>query len=135
MSTETKTTIENDVKQAGQKKEATRTVPVTLEADQSAVIVNSDTMAIVDKMYTTQDDVANESKYIRTFMHGAVLAAAKQECRRLQGIWKNAIHKESDLHPTWTAEKCELELLQSKKMQNLKAQVDVALSLLKTEFK
>ena len=130
---DTKATIEQDVKQAA--KQATRTVPVTLESDQSAVIVNSDTMEIVSKMYTAQDDIANENKFIRTFIHSAVTAGAKQECRRIVGVWENAITKENKLHPAWSREKAESELLQSKKMQELKALVDVALSLLKTEFK
>lgn len=135
MSIETKTSIEHDVKNASQKKDETRTVPVTLTNDQSAVILNSDTMEIVNKMYTAQDDIANEAKYIRTFVHSAVVSGAKQECRRLVGVWENAITKENKLHPAWSRERAEQELLQSKKMQELKALVDVALSLLKTEFK
>lgn len=127
--------IENEVKAASQKKDETRTVPVTLTNDQSAVILNSDTMEIVNKMYTAQDDIANEAKYIRTFVHSAVVSGAKQECRRLVGVWENAITKENKLHPAWSRERAEAELLQSKKMQELKALVDVALSLLKTEFK
>jgi len=130
------TTVEQDVKQASAKQtDKSRTVPVTLNEDQSAVILNSDTMEIVSKMYTAQDDIANEAKYIRTFVHSAVVAGAKQECRRLVGVWENAITKENKLHPAWSREKAEAELLQSKKMQELKALVDVALSLLKTEFK
>jgi len=139
MSVETKnntqSTIEHDNKQASQKKEETRTMPVTLNSDQSAVILNSDTMAIVDKMYTAQDDIANEGKFVRTFIHTAVTMGAKQECRRIVGVWENAITKENKLHPSWSRERAESELLQSKKMQELKALVDVALSLLKTEFK
>lgn len=131
--TPSKSTIENDVRST--KKDETRTVPVTLTNDQSAVILNSDTMEIVNKMYTAQDDIANEAKYIRTFVHSAVVSGAKQECRRLVGVWENAITKENKLHPAWSRERAELELLQSKKMQELKALVDVALSLLKTEFK
>ena len=127
--------IENDVRQASQNKDETRTVPVTLTIDQTAVILNSDTMAIVGQMYTAQDNIANEAKYIRTFIHTAVLSGAKQECRRLVGVWENAITKENKLHPTWSRERAEQELLESKKMQELKALVDVALSLLKTEFK
>lgn len=126
-------TLENATKQAS--KPVQKTVPVTLESDQSAVIVNSDTMEIVSKMYTAQDDIANESKFIRTFLHSCVTAGAKQECRRIVGVWENAITKENKLHPAWSREKAESELLQSKKMQELKALVDVALSLLKTEFK
>jgi hypothetical protein len=129
------TTVEQDVKQASAKQDKQRTIPVTLNEDQSAVILNSDTMEIVSKMYTAQDDIANETKYIRTFVHSAVVAGAKQECRRLVGVWENAITKENKLHPSWSRERAESELLQSKKMQELKALVDVALSLLKTEFK
>lgn len=127
--------IEQDVKAASTKQDNTRTVPVTLTNDQTAVILNSDTMEIVNKMYTAQDDIANEAKYIRTFVHSAVVSGAKQECRRLVGVWENAITKENKLHPAWSRERAEQELLQSKKMQELKALVDVALSLLKTEFK
>lgn len=132
---ETKQTLETSVKQANDNKPKPAAVTVTLLEDQTAVILNSDTMAIVDKMYTAQDDIANESKYVRTFIHSAVVAGAKQECRRLVGVWENAITKENKLHPTWSRERAEQELLQSKKMQELKALVDVAVSLLKTEFK
>lgn len=130
-----KVTLESSVKQATDNKPKERPITVTLLEDQTAVILNSDTMAIVDKMYTAQDDIANESKYVRTFIHSAVVAGAKQECRRLVGVWENAITKENKLHPTWSRERAEQELLQSKKMQELKALVDVAVSLLKTEFK
>ena len=129
----TKESIETTHKQTPEQSE--RTVPVTLKVDQSAVVLNVDTMAIVGKMYTAQDDIANESKYIRTFIHTAVIAGAKQECRRISGVWENAITKENKLHPTWSRERAEQELLQSRKMQELKALVDVAVSLLKTEFK
>lgn len=132
---ETKQTLETSVKQANDNKPKPAAVTVTLLEDQTAVILNSDTMAIVDKMYTAQDDIANESKYVRTFLHSCVVAGAKQECRRLVGVWENAITKENKLHPTWSRERAEQELLQSKKMQELKALVDVAVSLLKTEFK
>lgn len=130
-----KTTLETSVKQAVKTAREQHTVNVTLESDQSAVILNSDTMDIVSKMFTSQDDIANENKYIRTFVHTAVISGAKQECRRLVNVWENAITKENKLHPTWSREQAEAELLQSKKMQELKAQVDVASSLLKTEFK
>jgi hypothetical protein len=110
-------------------------ITVTVASDQQAVVLNADTMAIIDKMYTSQDDIANESKYIRSFIHGAVVAGAKQECRRLQNVWENAITKENKLHPTWSREQAETELLQSKKMKEFKSLVDVAVSLLKTEFK
>ena len=135
MATETKNqTLESAVSQAsGKAKE--HTVSVTLLDDQSAVILNTDTMAIVGKMFAAQDDIVNESKYIRTFIHSAVTAGAEQECRRLVGVWENAITKENKLHPTWSRERAEQELLQSRKMQEFKALVDVALSLLKTEFK
>lgn len=132
---ETKTTIENDVKQSTQKKDDLRTISVSITKDQTAVVLNSDTMEIVSKMFTSQDDIANETKYTRTFIHSAVIAGAKQECRRLANVWENAITKENKLHPAWSREQAEQELLQSKKMQELKAQVDVAVSLLKTEFK
>lgn len=128
-------TIENALKGASNVKNDTHTVSVTVTGDQSAVVLNSDTMEIVNKMYTAQDDIANEAKYIRTFVHSAVVSGAKQECRRLVGVWENAITKENKLHPAWSRERAEQELLQSKKMQELKALVDVALSLLKTEFK
>lgn len=130
-----KVTLDSGVKQANDNKPKERPITVTLLEDQTAVILNNDTMAIVDKMYTAQDDIANESKYVRTFIHSAVVAGAKQECRRLVGVWENAITKENKLHPTWSRERAEQELLQSKKMQELKALVDVAVSLLKTEFK
>lgn len=128
--------IETAVKQATKHAKAEPTkVTVTIESDQTAVILNSDTMEIVSKMYTSQADIASENKYIRTFVHTAVINGAKQECRRLVNVWENAITKENKLHPTWSREQSEQELLQSKRMQELKAQVDVAASLLKTEFK
>lgn len=126
--------LESAVK-AAVKDSKTRTTTVTLEQDQTAVILNSDTMEFVSKMYTAQDDISNESKFNRTFIHTAVLAGAKQECRRIVNVWENAITKENKLHPAWSREQAERELLQSKKMQELKSLVDVALSLLKTEFK
>lgn len=135
MSIETKNTIESDVRTASAVKNDTRTIPVSVTKDQTAVVLNSDTMEIVSKMFTSQDDIANETKYTRTFIHSAVIAGAKQECRRLANVWENAITKENKLHPAWSREQSEQELLQSKKMQELKAQVDVAVSLLKTEFK
>jgi hypothetical protein len=128
------TSIESAVKEAvAQSKE--RIVPVTVKEDQEAVVLNADTMAMVNRMFSAQDDIANESKFTRTFIHTAVLAGAKQECRRISGVWENAITKENKLHPAWSREKAESELLQSRKMQELKALVDVAQSLLKTEFK
>lgn len=127
------TTIEQDVKQAKQDK--THTVPVTLTDEQTAVVLNSDTMTLVSKMFASQDNIAHEAKYTRTFIHTAVIAAAKQECRRIANVWENAITKENKLHPTWSRERAEQELLESRKMQELKAQVDIAVSLLKTEFK
>jgi hypothetical protein len=110
-------------------------ITVTVASDQQAVVLNADTMELVDKMFTSQDDIANETKFVRAFIHGAVVAGAKQECRRLQNEWENAITKENKIHPSWSREQSEAELLQRKKMQELKARVDVALSLLKTEFK
>lgn len=130
-----KVTLESSVKQATDNKPKERPVTVTLLEDQIAVILNSDTMAIVERLFTTQDNYSNESKYIRVFMHTAAVMCAKQECRRLVNEWENAITKENKLHPTWSRERAEQELLESKKMQQLKARVDVAVSLLKTEFK
>lgn len=136
MSTSTQVTpLETSVKNASAAKDKVRTVSVSLNEGQSAVIVNDDTLDIVNKMFATQDDLANESKYQRRFLHTATIMLAKQESRRVVNEYENAITKENKLHPAWSREKAEEEILQSKKMQNLKARVDVALSLLKTEFK
>lgn len=112
-----------------------REVKVTLAESQEAVIVHENTMQIIGKLFTAQDDIENESKYTRAFLHSAVLQAGKQECRRIQNLWETAVTNVTKLHPTMNREQAAAELLASRKMRELKARVDVATSLLKTEFK
>lgn len=131
--------IEQDVKQSAQGNKAKEvkpiTTPVTHDEQHAPVVLHNDTLSIVTKMFTAQSDYENESKYTRTFMHTAVLQAAKAECRRIINAWENAVSKVSRLHPTETREKCEAMLLESKKNREIKAQVEIAVSLLKDEFK
>ena len=111
------------------------TTPVTHDEQHAPIVLHNDTLAVVGKMFATQTDYENESKFARTFMHTAVLGAAKAECRRIQNVWENAITKLNKLHPTMTREQAEQQLLESKRNKEIKAQVDIATSLLKDEFK
>lgn len=134
--TTTPQSLENAVKSAAQaSKKELKTTPVTHDEQHSPVILHNDTIAVLGKMFTAQDDYDNESKYQRTAMHTAVLGWAKAECRRIQNAWENAITKVNKLHPTMSREDCEKQLLESKKNKEFYAQVQVATSLLKDEFK
>lgn len=108
---------------------------VSHDEQHTPVVLHNDTVAVISKMFAAQSDFENESKYMRTFMHTAVLSAAKQECRRIINVWENAVSKVSRLHPTMTREQCEAQLLESKKNREIKARVEIAASLLKDEFK
>lgn len=137
MANDTATTLEQDVKQASVKQAAPKVkVPAfEIEPEQAVAILNADTLTLIGKMFTAQDEYENEAKYSRKFLHLATVAFARQTCRTMIEAWKREIHKVSDLHPTWSQEQCESELLQSRKKQAQKAMVDVAVSLLKSEFK
>lgn len=134
-STSTVETLESSVKNSKRQDTKLITSPVTHDEQHAPVVLHNDTLAIVTKMFTAQSDFENESKYTRTFMHSAVLGAAKAECRRIINSWENAVSKVSKLHPTQTREQCESMLLESKKNREIKAQVEIAVSLLKDEFK
>lgn len=127
--------LEAAVKNAPQTKRELKTTPVTHDEQHEPIVLHRDTVAILGKMFTAQDDYDNESKYQRTAMHTAVLGWAKAECRRIQNAWENAITKVNKLHPTMSREACEAQLLESKKNKEFYAQVQVATSLLKDEFK
>lgn len=127
--------VQQEEKQAPSKKQQLIETKVSHDEQHSAVALHNDTLAVVSKMFAAQSDFENESKYLRTFMHTAVLNAAKAECRRIANAWENAVSKVSRLHPTMTREQCEAQLLESKKNREIKAQVEIAVSLLKDEFK
>lgn len=133
-------TIEQDTKTAAVNtskadKQKLVTTPVTHDDQHTAIVLHNDTVAVIGRMFATQSDFENESKFQRTFMHTAVLAAAKQECRRIQNLWENVITKYNKMHTTMSREQAEAELLESKRNREIKAQVDIATSLLKDEFK
>jgi hypothetical protein len=135
MTTENNATLENAVKTNVRKDVVLRETKVTHDEQHAPVVLHVDTLAVVSKMFTSQSDFENESKYTRTFLHTAVLSAAKQECRRIINAWENAITKVNKLHPTMSREQAEAQLLESKKNKEIKSQVEIAVSLLKDEFK
>lgn len=112
-------------------KEVTQTVPVTVGEKQAAVVVHEDTMSIVGKIFACQNDIENESKFVRMFMHDSVVAGAKAFTQRIIATWENAVTKYSRLHPTLTREDAEKDLLASKKARELKALHDIAIGLRK----
>lgn len=128
-------TLEQSAKNAKPISARLQETRVSHDEQHEPIVLHNDTMSIVRKMFTAQSDFENESKYTRTFMHTAVLSAAKAECRRVVNAWENAVSKVSKLHPTMTRDQCESQLLESKKNREIHAQVEIALSLLKDEFK
>ena len=134
-------TIQHDVKQSAAGSTSSRSdkklteTKVTHDDQHAPVVLHNDTLTIVAKMFATQEDYENESKFSRVFFHSAVLSQAKQECRRIVNLWENVITKYNKLHPTMSREQAEADLLESKKNKQIKAQVDIATSLLKDEFK
>lgn len=134
--TPSRTTLESDSKNVSTRKESKlSTTPVTHDDQHSPIVLHNDTLSVVGKMFAAQSDFENESKYQRVFFHSAVLSAAKQECRRIINAWENAITKVNKLHPTMTREQAEAQLLESKRNREVKAQVEICVSLLKDEFK
>lgn len=134
--TSTVETLEQQVKNTPAKKDVKlQETKVTHDEQHAPVVLHNDTLAIVTKMFTAQSDYENESKYTRTFMHTAVLGAAKAECRRIINSYENEVSRVSKLHPSITREACEVMLLESKKWKQVKAQVEICVSLLKDEFK
>ena len=112
-------------------KEVSQVVNVTVGEKQAAVVVHEDTMSIVGKIFACQNDIENESKFVRMFMHDSVVAGAKAFTQRIISTWENAVTKYSRLHPTLTREDAEFDLLASKKARELKALHDVAVGLRK----
>lgn len=135
--TPTVSTLEASLKQAEKNSKATKLqeTKVTHDEQHAAIVLHNDTLSVIGKMFTAQSDFENESKFQRVAMHTAVLAWAKQECRRVINAWENEITKFNKLHPTMTREQVQDELLASKKQRETYSYVEVCISLLKDEFK
>lgn len=110
----------------------TRTIPVTLDADQDVLIVDNGTLPFINKMFGAQNDIVNESAFTRMFVHDAVIAHVKQSCRVIVQRWQNAVSKASVKHPTLTREQVEAKLLVSKAMRELQQNAERAGVLLQS---
>lgn len=107
----------------------TRETKVTLAEDQDVMIVDSETLPLISKMFASQRDIANESAFARKFVYDAANSHAKQLCRMIVQRWQNVVAKVCLKHRI-APEAAEVKLLVSRAMRELHEDATKAAELL-----
>lgn len=107
-----------ELKQDAPKQDVT---PVTSEKSEDTITVSlhEDITKLVYKLFDSQDDIENESKFQRAFIRAAAIQQAKTFCTRTIALWDRAVDKVSKSRPQLTREQVVAEMLVSKRAKKL----------------
>lgn len=96
------------------------------------IVVTPETEGFLKKAFEIQDNYENESKFNKEACELAVKSFLKQTISRAVAMWERQIDAYSQDHVSLTREQCIKNLLDSKKMRDIKKLADLAVAAKKT---
>lgn len=112
--------------------EVTREVKANLRENEELLIVNAEVLNMTASAFGIQDDIENQSKFVRAFLFEAVRNQLKVSTTRTIAQWEAVIDKAARLRPTMTREQVIVEVLASRKAKDLQQKAQAAAELKKT---
>lgn len=103
---------------------AKNNVATAVKPEALLIAINEETNKLLDMAFGSQNDIENQTKFVRSFVYDAVIARLKYTAQANVNAWKAAVDKGTRLHPTQTREQVITDMLASRKAKELKELAD-----------